>query len=386
MIKKEISELKRLFTPANCSISRICGCYVDGEKNKKTHMKEAFLSLPEEDMFKYFEIFRKCLSGSFGKNLLNLDFPLDAEKEGGTQEFLLQLRNSQLKDDELLDTFYDRIIETYEYTGNYLVLVIHGIYDIPGKTLDGLDMDDASEEVYNHILCCICPVELSKPGLSYRELENTFGNRVRDWVVGLPDLGFLFPAFNDRSTDLHSTLYYSKNAGDLHDAFIDQMLGCPLPLDAGTQKESFQAIIAETLGDSCDYETVKTIHENLAEMLEEAKDAPEPLILDKYQVKSLLADSGVEEEQLQEFDRHFDQAAGERAEIYAANLVNTRSLEVKTADVVIKVSPDRADLVETRQIDGRPCLVIAIDGGVEVNGIMVKAGDDSQEEDISETP
>ena len=196
MIKKEISELKRLFTPSNCAISRICGCYVDGEKDKKTRIKEAFLSLPEEDMFKYFEIFRKCLSGSFGKNLLNLDFPLDSEKEGGTQEFLLQLRNSQLKDDELLNTFYDRIIETYEYTGNYLILVIHGIYDIPGKTSDGLDMDDASEEVYNHILCCVCPVELSKPGLSYHELDNTFGNRVRDWVVGMPDLGFLFPAFN----------------------------------------------------------------------------------------------------------------------------------------------------------------------------------------------
>ena len=372
MIKKEISELKRLFTPASCSINRICGCYVDGEKNKKTQFKEAFLSLPEEDMFKYFEIFRKALSGSLGKNLINLEFPLDTELEGGPQEFLLRLRNSQLTDDELLDKFFDRVIETYEYTGNYLILVINDTYDIPGRTSDGLEMDDASDEVYRYILCCICPVELSKPGLSYHELDNTFGNRIRDWVVGLPDVGFLFPAFNDRSTDLHSTLYYSKNGNDLHDSFIEQMLGCPLPLPAGTQKESFQAIIEETLGDGCDYETVRTIHENLSEMVEEHKDAPEPLVLDKYQVKSLLAQSGVEDEKLEDFDRHFDEAAGEKAEIYASNIVNSRAFEVKTADVVVKVSPDRTDLIETREIDGRQCLVIAIDGGVEVNGILIQ--------------
>lgn len=379
MIKKEISELKRLFTPANCSISRICGCYVDGEKNKKTELKEAFLALPEEDMFKYFEILRKALSGTLGKNLLNLDFPLASEMEGGTQEFLLRLRNSRLKDDELLDAFYDRVIETYEYTGNYLILLVHDAYDIPGRTSDGIEMEDASDEVYSYILCCICPVELSKPALSYNELENTFQNRIRDWVVGMPDLGFLFPAFNDRSTDLHSTLYYSKNANELHDEFIDRMLGCPLPLAAGFQKESFQAIIEETLGDDCSYETVKTIHENLSEMLEEHKDAPEPLVLDKYQVKSLLENSGVQEEQLQDFDKHFDETAGEKAAIFASNIVTPRAFEVKTADVIIKVNPDRTDLVETREIDGRQCLVIAIDGGVEVNGIMVKgtAAEDS---------
>lgn len=371
MIKKEISEIKRQFTPANCSISRICGCYVDGEKEKKAEFKEAFLSLPEEDMFKYFEILRKSLSGTLGKNLLNLDFPLDSEMEGGPQEFLLKLRNSRLKDDELLEAFYDRIIEQYEYTGNYLILLIHDAYDIPGKTRDGLEMDDASDEVYSYILCCICPVELSKPGLSYNELENTFQNRIRDWVVGMPDLGFLFPAFNDRSTDLHSTLYYSKNANELHDALIERLLGCAMPLPAGYQKESFQAIVEETLGDTCDYETVRTIHETLNEMLEEHKDAPEPLVLDKYQVKSLLENSGVEEEQLQQFDKCFDEAAGEKAAIFASNIANTRAFEVKTPDVIIKVNPERSDLIETREIDGRRYLVIEIDGGVEVNGIMV---------------
>ncbi|MCI6887295.1 MAG: DUF4317 domain-containing protein [Lachnospiraceae bacterium] len=373
MIKKEISEIKRQFTPANCSISRICGCYVDGEKNKKTEFKEAFLSLPEEDMYKYFEILRKNLSGTLGKNLINLEFPLDAEMEGGPHEFLLKLRNSKLQDEELLDAFYDRIIETYEYVGNYLILLIHDAYDIPGRTSDGIDMEDASDEVYSYIMCCICPVDLSKPGLSYHELENTFSNRVRDWVVGMPELGFLFPAFNDRSTDLHSTLYYSKDANDLHDTFMEQLLGCPLPLPASYQKESFQAIIEETLGEACSYETIRTIHENLTEMMEEHKDEPEPLVLDKYQVKSLLEHSGVEEEQLQDFDKTFDETAGERASIYAGNIVNTRAFEVKTPDVIVKVNPERTDLIETREIDGRQCLVIAIDGGVEVNGIVVKS-------------
>lgn len=380
MTKKEISEIKRLFTPSNCSITRICGCYVDGEKNKKTELKEAFLSLPEEDMFKYFEILRKSLSGTPGKNLLNLEFPLDTEMEGGTQEFLLQLRNSRLQDDALLEQFYDRIIETYDFVGNYLILIIHDAYDIPGKASDGLTMDDASDEVFSYILCCICPVDLSKPGLSYNEVQNTFQNRVRDWVVGMPELGFLFPAYNDRSTDIHGTLYYSKNADDLHDGFIEQLLGCPLPLAANDQKESFQAIIEETLGEECSYETVRTIHENLSEMLEDHKDSPEPLMLDKYQVKNLLETSGIEQDRLQDFDRRFDETAGERTSLLANNVINTRAFEVKTPDVIIKVNPERSDLVETREIDGRQCLVIEIDGNIEVNGIMVRGaekGDDA---------
>ena len=167
MNKKEVSEIKKQFTPDNCAITRICGCYVDGEKNKKTQLKEAFLSLPEEEIFKYFELFRKTLSGTIGKNLLNMEFPLSAENAGGTQDFLLKLRASQLTDDALLDAFYDRIIESYDYGENYLILVIHAAYDIPGKSSDGSEMFDASDEVYEYLLCSICPVKLSKPGLSY---------------------------------------------------------------------------------------------------------------------------------------------------------------------------------------------------------------------------
>ncbi len=373
MIKQEINEIKRLFTPSNCSITRICGCYVDGEKNKKTEFREAFLSLPEEEIFKYFELLRKTLSGNIGKNLLNLEFPLNTEEEGGTQELLLRLRDSKLKDDALLDEFYDRIIDSYEFVGNYLILLIHDAYDVPGKASDGLTMEDASDTVFEYIMCCICPVALSKPGLSYDTQTNEFHNRVRDWVVNMPETGFLFPSFNDRCTDIHSTLFFNKNPEEPHAEFAEGVLGCTLPLSAGSQKETFQTIIEETLGETCEYEVVKNIHENLTEMIEEHKEIPEPLTLNKKEVKNLLEKSGVEEEKLLDFDKLYDTAAGEDTALFVNNVASTRSFEVKTPDVVVKVNPERADLVNTMMVDGKRCLVIEINDQVEVNGIVVRS-------------
>ena len=372
MNKKEVTEIKKQFTPHNCAITRICGCYVDGEKEKKTELKEAFLSLPEEEMFKYFDIFRKSLSGTIGKNLLNMEFPLETESEGGTQEFLLKLRNSRLTDDVLLTEFYNRVIDSYDFPENYLILLIHAVYDIPGKASDGTEMFDASDEVFDYILCCFCPVKLSKPALSYHADENSFHERIRDWIVEMPDAGFLFPAFNDRSTDIHSLLYYSKNAENLSNGLTDVLLGCVPPLTAGSQKETFKALIEETLGDDCEYEVVKNIHENLNELIEQNAENPEPLALDKAEVKYLLAKSGVEEAKLETFDEQFDAAAGENTSLLAANVANTKKFEIKTPDITIQVNPECADLVETRIIDGRKCLVIAVDDRVEINGISVR--------------
>jgi len=372
MNKKEVTEIKKQFTPANCAITRICGCYVDGEKEKKTELKEAFLSLPEEEMFKYFDIFRKTLSGTIGKNLLNMEFPLATESEGGTQEFLLKLRNSHLTDEALLEDFYNRVIDAYDYAENYLILLIHAAYDIPGKASDGSEMFDASDEVYDYILCSICPVKLSKAGLSYHADENSFHERIRDWIVEMPDAGFLFPAFNDRSTDIHNILYYSKNAENLCNGLTDILLGCVPPLTADSQKETFKTLIEDTLGEDCDYEVVKNIHENLNEMIEQNADNPEPLTLDKAEVKYLLAKSGVEQEKLETFDEQFDAAAGENTTLLASNIANTKKFEIKAPEVTIQISPEFMGLVETRVIDGRKCLVIGVDDRVEINGISAR--------------
>lgn len=385
MNKKEISEIKKQFTPYRCAITRICGCYVNGEKEKKAQMKEMFLSLPEEEMFKYFDIFRKTLSGTLGKNLVNMEFPMETEDYGGTQAFLMSLRESQLNDPNLLNEFYDKVIESYDNGEHYLILLIHSVYDVPGKTTDGLEMDDASDEVYDHILCAICPVKLSKPGLSYQAEINEFHDRIRDWIVDMPEVGFLFPAFNDRSTDIHNILYYTKNPEDLRNSLVDRLLGCVLPLTAKSQKETFQTLIEDTLTGDGDYEIVRTIHENLTEMIEEKKEEPEPLILDKTDIKKLLSNSGVAPEKLENLEKQMDEVPP--VPFMASNIANIRKFEVKTPDVVVQVNPSRADLVETRIIDGRQCIVIEINDAVEVNGIPVRfrsSGENISPEDTYE--
>lgn len=384
MNKREIAEIKKQFKKDNNAITRICGCYVDAEKQIKTTLKEAFFALSEEEIFKYYEIFKKALSGGIGKNLHNLEYSIHAEGEDSAHALLMKLREDRLTDDEVVDSFYNKVIETYDYGENYYIILIHSSYDIPGKATDNEEMFDASEEVYNHILCCICPVKLSEPGLAYNEATNLIEERPRDWWVQPPMTGFLFPAFNDRSTDIHSLLYFSKNPEELHYEFIDNCLGAPCPISFKSQKEAFQEVLSGTLGEECDYGIVRQIHENLTEMAEEHKEDTEPLRLSCPEVKDLLEKSGVEAGRLEHFDKIYEEAAGENTSILVPAITGTGKFAVKTPDVDIRVNPDRLDLVETRFVEGRRCLIIAVEDNVEVNGMPVRMW--QEETSLSQSP
>lgn len=284
----------------------------------------------------------------------------------------MKLRKSKLEDDQLLEEFYDRIIESYDYSENYYIVLIHAMYDIPGRASDGTEMYDASEEVYEYLLCSICPVSLSKAGLSYHAESNCIQDRIRDWVVGMPDKGFLFPAFNDRSTDIHGVLYYTKKSEDLQQELIEQLLGARMPMSANTQKETFQMLIEDTLGEDGDYETIRNIHDTLNDMIEEHKEEPEPLQLDKADVRKVFEQSGVSSEKMESFDQNYEETAGEKTSLLAENITETKKFQIETPDIVIKVNPGRTDLVDTMVVNGRKCLVIAVDDSLEVNGIPVR--------------
>lgn len=372
MTRKELNEIKSQYTLEDCGILRLCGCYVDGERDKITQFNENFLNLPEEEKHKYFDIFKKTLSGTPGKNLVDMKFNVDAYADEGARTFLMNLRDSGLKDDRLLNEFYDRIINNYSYVGNYLILLINQVYDIPAVTTDNIEMDDASDEVYSYILCSICHVNLSKPGLGYDEEDNNFHDKKQNHMVDVPDVGFLFPAFNKRSADEDMTLFYTKDVSEFEDGLIDCLLDCAVPLPAKQQKETFTSLVNEALGEEADLEIVKNIHENLEQIIEEKKqESPAPVMLDKTEMKDLLEKSGVKEEKLENFEEHFEMAAGEHGKLVASNVSSGKKFEVKTPDVVIKINSDKTDIVSTQVIDGRQCLVIQIDERLEVNGISV---------------
>lgn len=371
MNKKEILEIRKSLTRENCAITRICGCYVNHEKEILFEIKNAFLALPDEEAFKYHDIFKHTLSGTIGKNLLDIEFPLNQESEGGTQEFLLKLRNSKLLDDDLINQFYNTIIQNFDYPENYYIILVHSAYDVPGKTNDGFENFDASDEVFDHILCSICPVKLSKAGLSYDTVNNTISERNRDWLVEAPINGFLFPAFNDRATDIHSILYYSKNPAVLGDSLIDSLVGSEIPISSPNQKILFNSIIEETFTESCDYETIRNIHETINDIIEENKENPEPVRFSKEEVRKIFEEAGVEEANIVSYEKAFVESAGENTVLQASNITETK-FNISTPDIVIKVNPARTDLIESRIIDGRQCLVIAVDDHIKVNGIDVK--------------
>ncbi|OOM10679.1 DUF4317 domain-containing protein [Clostridium saccharobutylicum] len=316
MRKKDILELKRRLKKDECTFTKMCGCYVNGEKNIILNLKETFLNLREEEFFKYLEIAKKTLSGTIGNNLLELNFPLDEESIGGKQLSLMELKKSKLKDDALLDSFYKSIIDSYDYTGNFLILIFHDAYDVLIKTTDNSKLDE-SEEVYEYVLCAICPVSLSKPALGYLEDENRIGARIRDWTVGPPDLGFVFPAFIDRSTDIHSVMYYTKNAKDPHPEFMEEVLGCSSKQTATEQKEKFQTIIRNAIGsdEKKSDHLFMEIQETLNTIVDDhntvnGKDA-EPVILTNDNIQDILIESGIPEEITAKIEKSYTEEFGD---------------------------------------------------------------------------
>ena len=292
MTKKDVLELKRRLKKNECTFTKLCGCYVNGEKNRILNLEETFLNLQEEEFYKYLEIAKKTLSGTVGNNILQLEFPLDEEKVGGKQQFLMGLRESKLKNEGLLESFYQLIIDNYDYAGNYLILVFHDAYDVMTKTSDNIKLDE-SEEVYEYLLCAICPVTLTKAGLGYLEIENRIGPRNRDWVVNAPDTGFVFPAFSDRSTDIHSVMYYTKDTKEPHKEFMEFVLGCPPKETATEQKHAFQNIINNAVRDEEKSNRVfMEIQESLNQLVDEQAEyqdtKTEPIILTSDSIEEVI--------------------------------------------------------------------------------------------------
>lgn len=333
MRKKDILELKKRFKKDHCTFTKMCGCYVNGEKNILLKFRETFLNLEEDDYFKYLEIAKKVLSGTIENNILELNFELNEEHVNEKQLEFMKLKNSQLKDDLLIDDFYNSIINNYDYEGNFLILIFHDAYDIITKTKDNAKLDE-SEEVYEYILCAICPVELSKAGLRYFEEENSIKSRTRDWVVEAPSNGFVFPAFINRTTDVNSIMYYTKNAKDTHPELMENVLGCPSKQTNTEKKETFNDILRDALGpdEKKSDHFFMEIQESLNNKIEEHniihEDSETPIFLTDEVIQDILNESGVPDEITTKIEKSYSESFGDTPPV-ADILIDNKALAAK---------------------------------------------------------
>lgn len=373
MNEKEIGELRRRIKPEKSSITHVRGCYVNENREIISQFDQSLALMTEEEGEKFLALLRKTLSGTVGKNLVDLTFETQQVVSGEEHRLLMRLRSSALQDEEAVQTLFQRCISTLELEGNYLILLAHDSYDVPYRSRDGLDQEDAGGEVFSYILCAICPVKPTKPALSYHVQVNEFREHKLDHLVSAPEVGFLFPAFDERSTNLYNALYYTRNAGIGQDAFIDSIFRTPPPMPADTQKETFQSVLGESLEQDCSFEVVQSVHQQLCGMIQEHKESKEiqPLKISQKTVRQVLNSCGVSEERAQAFAEQYAEAFGEDADLSPKNLVDTKQIELKTPDVTIHVSADRADLVKTEVINGFKYIMIRADDGVEVNGVKI---------------
>lgn len=388
MNQRDLSELRRRLNPDRRNPTMVRGCYVGSDGQVIAAFAHPVFQLPQEENEKYMALFKRVLSGAFGQNLLHMDFSAAQVMEGEEHRLLSSLLASALKDESAVEAFYQRVIDFLRSIGpgeaqsvneqlaanNHLILLLHDGYDVPYRDANGEADQERSTDVFNYILCCVCPVKQTKPALSYYAAESEFHARSSDWVVSPPELGFLFPAYEERSANIYSALFYTRDISNMHEGFIENIFHTEPLMPAVEQKQTFQSILETALDEECSMDVVQAVHETVCGMIEEQKadKTAGPLCLTSQAVKTLLEDCGVSAGRASAFEEQYNQAFGGYAELPAVNLVTPKQFKVDTPSVSIRVDPARSDLIETRIIDGRRYVLVLADGDVQVNGVSVK--------------
>ena len=380
MNDKEISEIRRHLRRDRSNITALYGCYVNDNKEIITEFRQSTGMMPENEGDKYFALLRRTLSGSIGRNLIDITFKTSQVADSPEHKLLMGLRESKCADEELRGELFRKIIENVSMEGNYLILLGCDSYDVPFRSKDDFHQKDQSEEVYTYILCTICPVKQTKANLHYVPEEKLFHDGAMNQMVSAPDLGFLFPAFDNRATNIYNALYYTRNVKEGQDALVEALFHAPVPKPAAQQKQSFEALLTTTLAEECSLDVVQTVHEQLCQRIEMHKEAkiPEPLTVTKEDVKEVLSGCGVSEEHMAKFSVEYDEVFGFEAELHPKNIIDNKRFELKTPDVIIKCDPTRSDLIETRIIGGVKYIMICADEDVEVNGVSINIKDEKE--------
>lgn len=378
MNTKEIGEIRRRQRRDRSNMTAIYGCYVNDKKEIISEFRQSLGMMPENEAEKYFGLLRRSLTGAVGKNLIDITFKTEQVAGSPEHKLLMDLRATGLKDENLRAELYNKIIQSVNMEDGFLILLGCDSYDVPFKSNDGETQSDASNETFTYLQCCVCPVKQTKANLHYDPQDKAFHDTGITQVPSAPEVGFLFPAFDNRATNIYNALFYTRSAKQNQETLADALFRVEVPKPAAEQKKSFEALLGTSLQENCSLEAVQAVHEQLCQSIELHKESktPEPLLISKEQVKRALSESGVPEKNIAKFSVDFDSVFGQDAQLYPKNIINNKRFEIKTADVSIQVTPEGRDLIETRVIDGVKYILICADENVEVNGVPIHIGEE----------
>ena len=377
MNEKEVGEIRRRQRRDRSNMTAVFGCYVNENREIISQFRQSTGIMPENEADKYFGLLRKTLSGGLGRNLIDITFKTAQVAGSPEHKLLMDLRSSRLENEEIREEFLKKVIDTVSLEGNYLILMGCDSYDVPFKSKDDALQPDSAEETYQYILCAVCPVKQTKATLHYVPEEKLFHDGAMLQQVGPPAVGFLFPAFDNRATNIYNALYYTRDVKSSQESFVEAVFNAPIPMPAAEQKKSFEALLQTSLGEQCSLDVVQNVHDQLCQRMELHKESkvPEPLTVGKEDVKEVLSACGVSEEHVAKFSVDYDAVFGFEAELHPKNIIDSKHFEIQTPDVVIKVDPTRSDLIETRIIGGVKYIMICADENVEVNGVSIQIQD-----------
>ena len=372
MTDKELAEIRRRYKSDKTSISRVRGCYVN-DKNEIVAEFDQSLGLMSEDEIEFIlGLLKKSISGANGKNIFDVAFTNQQVVDGAEHNRLMKLRDTAIASDEDVHALYESIISSTHFDAGYLILLAYDKYDVYSYAGDGSRRED-SDTVFSYIICSVCPMKLTRAALGYNANENAFRAIASNAVIAAPELGFMFPTFDNRCANIYNAVCYTKNIKESREAFTSSVFGCAAPMPPAEQKATFDSVLREAVGEECSYEVVSGVRDLVCDIIEEQKEnkVEEPLMITRSVMHDLLGKCNVPEEKIETFEQRYVEEFGEHARLCPGNVISTKRLEVKTPEVVVKVSPDRSDLVETRTIDGVKYILIRAETGVEVNGVDV---------------
>lgn len=373
MNKKEIAEIKKNFSD-DCgffTVNHVVTAFVDAEKNIKCKTNQLYNIIPQDESELIMINLKKVLSGRIGANLLEYGFPKDAYLDGGAQHFLYDTLTSKLVDDEAVDKFLNAIVEKVEYISTYTIFAAHCTYSVLSKNKAG-DFDEEADTDYNFIITAICPVNLRIDGLIYNEENNSIAKKESsDRIVELPSDGFVYPLFNDRSADVNGVLYYTKNAKKPNVSMIEDFLGCEFVMTGQNEKETFHSILNNVVGDELDYDLITTVNEKIQTYIDQNAHETEVTTIDDHKLSSILWEAGVSQEKLENLPKVYESAVGDKS-LTAVNIVDKKTV-LTVPSITVNIGKDAVDKVKTQIIDGRKCLIIALDDPeISVNGLETK--------------